>query len=337
MKKVAVLILNWNGEKILREFLPSVVEFTTNPDVELCVVDNASTDNSVEMTSALFPTVRVIQLDKNYGYADGYNKSIEQVNAEYVLLLNSDVQVTSHWLDNLVDYMDEHPEVAACQPKILSFRDKTRFEYAGAAGGFIDKLGYPYCRGRIFDELEEDNGQYDNIIPIFWASGAALMVRRQDYLSVGGLDGRFFAHMEEIDLCWRLNSRGKKIVCIPQSIVYHVGGATLKVSPEKTYLNFRNNYLMLYKNCTESNLRFIFAVRALLDRLAMLLFYLKGESANAQAIKRAKRDFKHMKINFAASRIDNLLKATNTQFKQAQVFSIVLSHYFFFKKHFSQL
>lgn len=337
MKKVAVLILNWNGEKILREFLPSVVEFTTNPDVELCVVDNASTDNSVEMMSVLFPSIRVIQLDKNYGYADGYNKSIEQVNAEYVLLLNSDVQVTPHWLDNLIDYMDKHPEVSACQPKILGFRDKTRFEYAGAAGGFIDKLGYPYCRGRIFDELEEDKGQYDSVIPIFWASGAALMIRQQDYLSVGGLDGRFFAHMEEIDMCWRLNSRGKKIVCVPQSTVYHVGGATLKVSPEKTYLNFRNNYLMLYKNSTESNLRFVLAFRAVLDRLAMLLFYLKGESENAKAIKRAKRDFENNKMNFATSRIDNLLKATCTDFKLSQVFSIVLSHYLLFKKHFSQL
>lgn len=228
MMKVSVVILNWNGRDMLRTFLPSVVRYSKSGQVEVCVADNGSTDASVEILREEFPCVRIIVLDQNHGFADGYNLALQQVEAEYVVLLNSDVEVTEHWLEPMISYLDAHPEVAACQPKIRSQRQKEYFEYAGAAGGFIDKYGYPFCRGRVMEVVEKDEGQYDTILPVFWATGAALFIRLADYREAGGLDGRFFAHMEEIDLCWRLRSRGRKIVCIPQSTVYHVGGATLK-------------------------------------------------------------------------------------------------------------
>ena len=246
MMKVSVVILNWNGCDMLRTFLPSVVRYSEGEGVEVCVADNGSTDTSVSLLQQEFPSVRTIVLDQNYGFADGYNWALQQVDAEYVVLLNSDVEVTEHWLEPMIAYLDAHPEVAACQPKIRSQRQKEYFEYAGAAGGFIDKYGYPFCRGRIMGVVEKDEGQYDTVIPVFWATGAALFIRHTDYVNVGGLDGRFFAHMEEIDLCWRLRSRNREIVCVPQSIVYHVGGATLKKeNPRKTFLNFRNNLVML--------------------------------------------------------------------------------------------
>ena len=216
MIKTSIVILNWNGCDMLRKFLPSVVEHSTAEGVEICVADNGSTDESVQMLHAQFPQVRVIVLNQNFGFAEGYNRALEQVGAEYVVLLNSDVEVTADWLSPLVHFMDKSKDVAACQPKILSYYDKTKFEYAGAAGGYIDKYGYPFCRGRIMSAVETDNGQYDDIRPVFWATGAALFIRLADYKSAGGLDGRFFAHMEEIDLCWRLKSRGRGIVCIPQ-------------------------------------------------------------------------------------------------------------------------
>ena len=256
MKKISIVILNWNGEEMLRAFLPSVLVCSSGRDVEVCVADNGSTDASCAMLEEEFPIVRLIRLDENYGFAEGYNRALSQIDAEYVILLNSDVEVTPDWLQPLTEFMDNHPEVAACQPKIMSYKKRDTFEYAGAAGGFIDKLGYPFCRGRIFDVVEKDEGQYDTPLPVFWATGAALMIRLDVYKQVGGLDGRFFAHMEEIDLCWRLRSRGYGIYCIPQSEVYHVGGATLKKeNPRKTFLNFRNNLLMLYKNLPEKELK----------------------------------------------------------------------------------
>ena len=218
--KVSVVILNWNGCGMLRTFLPSVIRYSEGEGIEVCVADNGSTDDSVDMLRREFPSVRTILLEQNHGFADGYNLALQQVDAEYVVLLNSDVEVTEHWLEPMIAYLDTHPEVAACQPKIRSQRQKEYFEYAGASGGFIDKYGYPFCRGRIMGVVEKDEGQYDMILPVFWATGAALFIRRADYLNVGRLDGRFFAHMEEIDLCWRLRSRGREIVCIPQSVVY---------------------------------------------------------------------------------------------------------------------
>jgi len=305
MNRVAVVILNWNGVDMLRRYLPGVVQ--NSPEAEVVVADNGSTDDSMAWLEREMPEVRRIQLDKNYGFAEGYNKGLEPIEAEYYVLLNSDVEVTEGWLQPMLSYLDEHPEVAACQPKLRCEWDKKMLEYAGACGGFLDRLGYPYCRGRIFDTVEEDKGQYDTIQPIFWATGAALMIRRVAYWEVGGLDGRFFAHQEEIDLCWRLRSRGLGIVCIPQSVVYHVGGGTLpKENPRKTYLNFRNNMLLLYKNLPEERLSSVMRIRFWLDALASLVFLAKGQWGSFKAVWKGRRDFRRMKSDFAESRRTNL-------------------------------
>ena len=275
-KQVAVVILNYNGSQMLRRFLPSVL--ANSPESEVIVADNASTDDSVAVMRNEFPSVPLLLLDKNYGFAEGYNRALQQVDAEYYLLLNSDVEVAEGWLAPLLEYMNVHEDVAACQPKLLSQKEKHLFEYAGAAGGFLDRYGYPFCRGRIFDAVESDEGQYDTITDLFWATGAALMVRSADYWSAGGLDGTFFAHMEEIDLCWRLRSRGRRVVCVPSGVAYHVGGATLsKSNPRKTFLNFRNNLLMLYKNLPANELRGVMFVRAMLDYVAATKFLLSAK------------------------------------------------------------
>ena len=338
MIKISVVILNWNGCEMLRTFLPSVLKYSLANDVEVCVADNGSTDNSVEMLRKDFPEVRLILLDKNWGFADGYNKAFEQVDAEYVVLLNSDVEVTENWLAPLVHYADSHPEVAACQPKIRSYHRKTYFEHAGAAGGYIDKYGYPFCRGRIFDRVEEDHGQYDTVKPIFWATGAALFIRLADYRDAGGLDGKFFAHMEEIDLCWRLRARGKSIMYIPQSVVYHVGGATLsKENPRKTYLNFRNNLLMLYKNLPANEIKDIMLKRAWMDRLAMLQFLLKGDIENFKAVTSARKDYARMKVDYASVRNENLEKTSETIIPERINNSILWQFYAKGHKLFTQL
>lgn len=309
--KTSVVILNWNGAEMLRRFLPSVIAYSQGEGVEICVADNASSDNSCEVIEREFPEVRLIRLSENYGFAEGYNRALQQIDAEYVVLLNSDVEVTSGWLEPMTDYLDKHPQVAACQPKLLSFQEKSCFEYAGAAGGFIDKYGYPFCRGRIFDVIESDHGQYEDIIPVFWATGAALLIRLQVYCEVGGLDGRFFAHMEEIDLCWRLRSRGYGIVCLPFSRVYHVGGATLKKeNPRKTLLNFRNNLIMLYKNLPENELYRVMRVRLFLDYLAAFVFLLKGDKNNSLAVLRARKEYMSMRFLFKAERDENLRSAS---------------------------
>lgn len=338
MDKVAVVILNWNGCEMLRSFLPFVVRCSDTEGTEIYVADNGSTDASVEMLRQEFPSVHLIILDKNRGFAEGYNLALQQVSAEYVVLLNSDVEVTGHWLAPLVDYMDAHPEVAACQPKIRSWRHKERFEYAGAAGGFIDRYGYPFCRGRIMGVVEEDNGQYDTVVPVFWATGAALFIRLKDYQDAGGLDGRFFAHMEEIDLCWRLRARGRMLVCVPQSTVYHVGGATLKKeNPHKTFLNFRNNLVMLYKNLPEEELGYVMRVRAVLDCVAALSFLLKGQFANMWAVLRARRAFHSLRPLFAADREENLKKTSLPVIPERTKSSILVQFYLHGKKFFSRL
>ena len=324
MKKLLVVILNWNGVGMLQKFLPGVIKYSQGEGVEVCVADNGSTDESVAWLQAYCPDVRLIVLDKNYGFADGYNKALEQVEAEYVVLLNSDVEVTPRWLEPMVTYMDAHPEVAACQPKIRAERNKEYFEYAGAAGGYIDKYGYPFCRGRIFDIVEKDQGQYDTVAPIFWATGAALFIRLKDYREAGGLDGRFFAHMEEIDLCWRLRARGRGIVCIPQSVVYHVGAATLKKeNPRKTFLNFRNNLLMLYKNLPQKELKKVLLVRVLLDWVAACVFLLKGDGKNFRAVIKARKEFNRMRPDFASSRADNRAKAVADSIPEKADYSIL--------------
>ncbi len=338
MDKIAVVILNWNGCDMLRSFLPSVVRFSEADGAAVYVADNGSTDDSVKMLRGEFPSVRLILLPENRGFADGYNLALQQVEAEYVVLLNSDVEVTEHWLAPLAGYMDAHPEVAACQPKIRSWRQKERFEYAGAAGGFIDRYGYPFCRGRILGAVEVDKGQYDTVIPIFWATGAALFIRLKDYREVGGLDGRFFAHMEEIDLCWRLRARGRMLVCVPQSVVFHVGGATLKKeNPRKTFLNFRNNLVMLYKNLPCEDLASVMRVRTILDYMAALSFVLKGQFPNALAVLRARRAYASFRTSFAESREENLKKTCLSVIPERTKNSILAQFYLHGKKLFSQL
>lgn len=315
MDKVAIVILSWNGSQMLRSFLPSVLKHSEG-EAAVYVADNGSEDDSLQLLADSFPSVRTIKLEKNYGFADGYNRALQQVEAEYVVLLNSDVEVTEHWLTPLVDFMDTHPAVAACQPKILSWHNRKRFEYAGAAGGFIDHYGYPFCRGRIFNTLEEDCGQYDTPMPVFWATGAALFIRLQDFREAGGLDGRFFAHMEEIDLCWRLNARGREVWCIPQSTVYHVGAATLKrENPRKTFLNFRNNLLMLYKNLPDDELKPVMRTRCFLDYLAMLTFFLKGQFPNAKAVRQARKAYHTLRPDFFISRQMNMVAMVNNPAK----------------------
>lgn len=336
MKRIAVVILNYNGAEMLRRFLPNVLE--NSPEANVYVADNGSTDNSVETMKREFPQVPLILFDKNHGFAEGYNLAIGKVEEEYALLLNSDVKVSPRWLQPLIDYMDANADVAACQPKILSYRNMSYFEYAGAAGGFMDKWGYPYCRGRIFGTVEKDEGQYNSISDVFWATGAALMVRREIYIDNGGLDSRFFAHMEEIDFCWRLRSRGMRIVCIPQSYVFHIGGATLKTTnPKKVYLNFRNNLLMLYKNTPQSNLECVMRFRKIFDNVAALKFLLTGDVKAFRAIREARRDFKVMKNDFEAARRENLVKCVVSSIPEQTDYSILRLYYIGMKHKFSQL
>lgn len=309
---IAIVILNWNGAAMMQKYLPSVV--ANSGEAEVVVADNGSTDNSLQMLASGFPSVRIVTLDRNYGFADGYNKAFakyEEENKvqgkalpEYYILLNSDVRVGEGWLDAMTSYMDAHKDVAACQPKLLSDVDPTHFEYAGACGGFIDKFGYPYCRGRIFDTIEEDRGQYDDVADILWATGACLMVRREDYWNVGGLDGQFFAHCEEIDFCWRLNMQGKRVVCVPQSVAYHYGGGTLpKGNPRKTYLNFRNNLTMLYKNLPNETLRSVMHWRFLLDYVAAFQMLILGRSIGEfKAVIKGRRDFYRWKKEYGKVR-----------------------------------
>ena len=335
-KRIAIVILNYNGAGMLRQFLPSVI--SSSPEAEIYVADNGSTDDSAQVMRTEFPGTKYLQLDKNYGFADGYNKALEMVEAEYYLLLNSDVEVTSGWLAPMLAYMDKNPDVAACQPKLLSYKEKEHFEYAGAAGGFMDKYGYPFCRGRIFDTVEKDNGQYDTIAELFWATGAALMIRSQEYRAAGGLDGTFFAHMEEIDLCWRLRARGRRIVCIPQSTAYHVGGATLsKSNPRKTFLNFRNNLIMLYKNMPENRLRSTMFVRGILDYIAAAKFLLGGATGDFKAVLKARREYRKTKKNYAEARAENMAKAVCEDIKEHVPYSILWAYHAKGKRRFSEL
>ena len=303
MKKVAIVILNWNGAEMMRRFLPSVIEHSAGI-ADIIVADNASTDDSLSLLANEFPTVKTIVLDKNYGFAGGYNLALQQVENEYYMLLNSDVEVTQGWMDTLIEFMDSNSDVAACQPKLRAEHSRGKFEYAGASGGFIDRYGYPFCRGRVFDTVEDDHGQYDDACPVMWATGAALMIRRADYWRVGGLDARFFAHCEEIDLCWRLCNVGRKIYSVPQSVVYHVGGGTLpKGNPMKTYLNFRNNLTMLYKNLPDGDLRHVMRVRFWLDYVAALKSLLLDRNwGEFKAVLRGRRAFKAWRNDFRADR-----------------------------------
>lgn len=337
MDKLAIVILNWNGAKMLEKYLPSVLEYSK--EAVVYVADNASTDDSVSLLKEKFPSCRLILLDKNWGFAEGYNKALEQVEAEYYLLLNSDIEVTPHWLLPMLAYMDAHSEVAACQPKLLSVFNRDYFEYAGACGGYLDSLGYPFCRGRIFDVVEHDHGQYDQPASVLWASGAALLVRARNYKEVGGLDSRFFAHNEEIDFCWRLRIRGYRIVCVPESKVYHVGGGTLpKSNPMKTYLNFRNNLTMLYKCLPDGELRRVMHIRWWLDYLAAAeMLLLKHNWGDFKAVFRARRDFRRWRNDFAADRKLIQSARVGQEIPEQRSFSLLWQYYVKGRKHFSEL
>lgn len=335
MDKVAVVILNWNGRDMLHRFLPGILACSK---AQVYVADNASTDDSLHMLQQEFPSVPVIVLDRNYGFAEGYNKALRQVDAEYYVLLNSDVEVAEGWVEPMVEYLDAHPQVAACQPKLLDWNRRSLFEYAGASGGYIDRWGYPYCRGRLFDTIEADYGQYDDVVPVFWATGAALMVRAKVYHELGGLDGRFFAHMEEIDFCWRIHLRGYDIVCVPQSEVYHIGGGTLpKENPRKAYLNFRNNLYMLYKNLPRQRLKKVMFIRFWLDVLAALQFLLKGEVNTFRMVFKAHRDFRSAKGWLKTARMDNMRHAVCVQPREISSFSLLWQYYVLRHKKYDEL
>lgn len=288
--KLAIVILNWNGQKFLEQFLPLLIARTPQW-AEIIVADNASSDNSLPFMREHFPEIRIIRNDSNYGFAKGYNVALAQVEADYFCLLNSDIEVTEGWVEPVIELLDSDPQIAAVQPKILSFKDRRHFEYAGACGGFIDKYGYPFCRGRVFNTVEADNGQYDTCTDIFWATGAALFVRSSVYRTLGGLDDDFFAHMEEIDLCWRIRNHGYRIVAEPRSTVFHVGGGTLpKNNSFKTYLNFRNNHFLLLKNLPTRRLLPTLLIRLVLDNVAAFSFLLQGHGKDFTAVYKAHLD-----------------------------------------------
>ena len=292
MPRVAIVILNWNGQHFLKEYLPSLLAHTPPELAKIIVADNASSDDSVAFLKRNYPSVGLIVLERNFGFAEGYNKALAQVEAENYLLLNTDIEVKNPWLELLLNELDEHPDVAACMPVIRSLKEPNKFEYAGAAGGYIDKYGYPFCRGRIWNVCETDEGQYNSRREVFWATGACLLIRANLFHKVGRFDPDFFAHMEEIDLCWRLKQQGYKISVIPSSQVYHLGGGTLKnSSPFKLYLNFRNNRYLLYKNLSDNQLKKTLRVRYVLDFAAFMKFVLFGQLAYARALWKADREF----------------------------------------------
>lgn len=338
MSRVAIVILNWNGRRLLEQFLPAVVRYSNYPEVEIVIADNASTDDSILFLKKNYSNLKFIELAENYGFAEGYNRALSMIEASYFVLLNSDVEVTANWLKPMVDFMDINQDIVAMQPKILAQRQRTHFEYAGASGGYIDSLGFPFCRGRVFDTIEYDHGQYNCLMDVFWASGACFLVRSKDFFDAGGFDPNFFAHMEEIDLCWRFRARGKRIVCMPQSIVYHVGAATLeKENPNKVYLNFRNNMLMLYKNLNSKALERTLRIRELYNLLAALKFILSGQLNNARAILRAHKSFKILKTEYAEIRKRNLENTVVENIPELYRRNIILDYYLKGKKKFSEL
>ena len=333
VKKVAVVILNYNGRDFLRKFLPNVIS-RTGKDAEVWVADNNSLDGSTEILKEEFPDVKLVENKYNAGFAGGYNMALGKIKADYYVLLNSDIEVTENWINPVIELMESDASIAACQPKIISYQERDEFEYAGASGGFLDRYGYPFCRGRIFQSLEKDNGQYDDPIEVFWATGACMFVRAELYHRFGGLDYDFFAHMEEIDFCWRLKNEGYRIMVCPTSTVYHVGGGTLpKKSARKTYLNFRNNLSLLYKNLPREQLLPAFILRFILDGVAALKFFLEGGFEDLVAVLKAHLFFYR---NFGK------LRGKRKKLKQTKVScvynrNIVFDHYILGKKRYSEL
>lgn len=335
MKRTAVVILNWNGRQHLEQFLPSVVAHTPQ-QVRIIVADNGSTDDSVAFLAQHYPAIEIIRLEQNYGFAEGYNRALEQVDAEFFILLNSDVEVTAGWVEPLVATLTNNRSIAAVAPKLRSYGNRDHFEYAGAAGGYIDVLGYPFCRGRILSTLEQDKGQYDTAQEVFWASGAAFCCRADVFRMLGGFDADFFAHMEEIDLCWRMQLQGYKIMVEPHSTVYHLGGGTMpNESPRKLYLNYRNNLSMLFK-CAPTWQRILVAVaRPVADMLSAIIYLLRGDKALAKATIEAYRDFfaLHGELNKKRKAVRSACKAESDRIYRG---SIVL-RYALGKKFFGNL
>lgn len=332
--KVSVVILNWNGKPYLEKFLPSVLS-SGYPNLEIVVADNASTDDSVEFVKSHFPEILVLSNKENLGFAGGYNAVLSQINADYFVLLNSDVEVTPGWIEPVIELMESDTMIAAAQPKLLDWNDRDLFEYAGAAGGYLDKYGYPFCRGRIFDTQESDMGQYNTSSEIFWASGAAIFIKKACWEKVSGFDADFFAHMEEIDLCWRLKNLGYKIMYCPSSTVFHIGGGTLQAeSPFKTYLNFRNNLAMLLKNLNGSQIFFILFVRFWLDFISLLKFMLDGKFKQARAINKA-----HVSFFKDFSKNQKKRLGSNPNFNEAGLFkgSIVWEYFVKKRKYFFEI
>lgn len=331
--RVAVVILNWNGKRFLEQFLPALVRFSS-ADAEIVVADNASTDDSVDFLRSAYPSIRVIRNPDNGGFARGYNLALAQVEADYFILLNSDIEVTENWIRPVVGLMESDPSIGACQPKIRSYHEPAKFEYAGAAGGFIDKYGYPFCRGRLFLTLEEDLGQYDDTCEIFWATGACMFVRSEVFRKLGGFDDDFFAHMEEIDFCWRMKNEGYRVMYCPGSAVFHIGGGTLpKASWRKTYLNFRNNFYLLYKNLPDERLVSVFAMRYLLDTIAAFKFLFQAGFKDFWAVTHAHFSFYS---NFRKTRRKRLALKHGSM---SEIYgrNIVADYYLGGKRKFSQL
>ena len=327
MAKIAIVILNWNGIKYLQRFLASVVSNSGSVDSEVWVVDNGSTDDSVEYVKHEFPTVKVLCFNENYGFTGGYNRALRSIKSEYYVILNSDIEVSPNWLDPIIDSMDKDSSIAASAPKLLEWNNKNTFEYAGAAGGFIDHLGFPFCRGRIISKVENDVGQYDNPISVFWATGAALVIRSEIFHSLGGFDDLFFAHMEEIDLCWRIKNAGYQIYNYPQSAVYHVGGGTLpNNNPHKIFLNYRNNLLLLFKNLPSNRVFKVLFYRFFLDMASFGVFLLQGKFKFAGAVIRAYCDFFKMRKKYTIDR-------TNLKWHPDIYHKSIVFKFFLKKKH----
>lgn len=338
MIKTAVVVLNWNGISWLQKFIKPVVRFSASRDTVVYLADNGSTDGSAQWVSENYSNVVVIRFEENHGFAGGYNLALKQINAKYFVLLNSDVEVTEGWLDPMIEHLDQNPDVASCQPRIRSFHNRDYFEYAGAAGGYIDKFGYTFCRGRIFENVEKDTGQYDDCTDIFWSSGACMMVRSEAWMQCGGFDYDFFAHMEEVDLCWRFHLAGFRVSSVPGSIVYHAGGGSLPYDSKlKIYLNFRNNLFLLYKNLPDNKLHKIIFIRKILDGVAALMFILKGRPGNVIPVWKAHIDYyksaKSLKIKRQS--VKNLIK--DKTFSHLVNKSIVFRFYIKGEKTFSSL
>jgi GT2 family glycosyltransferase len=338
MTNVAIVILNWNGKSFLEKFLPLLISRTTLPGTEIVVADNSSTDGSMEMMKSRFSDIRVIQLDKNHGFAEGYNIALKQLEANYYLLLNSDIEVTENWLDPLIAFMDKNSTVSACSPVLLDYYHRDKYEYAGAAGGYIDKYGYTFCRGRIFNTVESFNKEFDQPSEVFWTTGACMLIRSELFWKAGGFDPRFFAHMEEVDLCWRLKNMGYKLAVVPASRVYHIGGGTLhKSNAFKTFLNFRNNLLLLYKNLPGKALNKTMTIRLLLDGVSAAMFLVTFKFNDFRAVIRAHTAFRKLKKDYIKYRAEHDALAINALHPEIYDHSVVFDYFIAGRRYFGRL